>query len=148
MLNVERITKIFACDAEKCFVTNVKCPTWWPHFGSKSPLYGANSSQMPGVCPPWGMGGFGIDCYIISDSRIWILQRFSKIWKGIMNLNNPYSNSNLWRRFTKSGCAEGIIHAFCWVQTRTKDTLEKVFLRKCQALCFHSVLFSGLKRVL
>ena len=65
-----------------------------------------------------------------------------------MNLNNPYSNSNLWRHFTKSGCAEGIIHAFCWVQTRTKDTLEKVFLRKCQALCFHSVLFSGLKRVL
>ena len=38
ILNVERITKIVACDAEKRFVTNVKCPTGWPHFGSNSPL--------------------------------------------------------------------------------------------------------------
>ena len=53
-----------------------------------------------------------------------------------MNLKNPYSNSNLSRRFTKSGCAEGIIHAFCWVRTRKKYTFELVFLRKCQALCF------------
>ena len=60
----------------------------------------------------------------------------SKIWKWIMNLKNPYSNSNLSRRFTKSGCAEGIIHAFCWVRTRKKYTFEIVFLRKCQALCF------------
>ena len=106
------------------------------------------SSQMPWVSPPGGMGGFGIDCYIISDSRIWILRPFSKISKWIMNLKNPYSNSNLSRRFTKSRCAEGIIHAFCRLQTRKKDTLEIVFVRKCQTLCFHAVLFSGLKRVL
>ena len=95
MLNVERITKIFACDAEKCFVTNVKCPTGWPHIGSKSPLYGAKLQSNARGMPAGGMGGFGIDCYIISDSRIWILRPFSKISKWIINLKNPYSNSNL-----------------------------------------------------
>jgi len=41
-----------------------------PHFGSNSPLYGAklksNARGMPGVCPG-GIGGFGIDWYIIAD---------------------------------------------------------------------------------
>ena len=78
MVNVERITKIFAC-AAKCFVTNVKCPTGWPHFGSKSPLYGAKLQSNARCMPTGGMGGFGIYRYIISDSRIWILRPFSKI---------------------------------------------------------------------
>ena len=79
MLNVERITKIFACDDDKRFVTNVKCPTGWPHFGSNSPLCGAKIQSNARGMPAGEMGGFGIDCYIISDSRIWILRPFSKI---------------------------------------------------------------------
>jgi len=50
MLNVEEITKIFACDDDKRFVTNVKCPTGLASFWVKFPT--VNSSQMPGVCPP------------------------------------------------------------------------------------------------
>ena len=148
MLNVERITKIFPCDADKGLSRTSNARLGWPHLGSNPPLHGAKLQSNARGMPAGEMGGFGIDCHIISDSRIWILRSFSKISKWIMNLKNRYSNSNMQRRFTKSGCAEGIIHAFCRLQTRTKDTLEKVFLGKCQALCFHAVLFSGLKRVL
>ena len=50
VLNVERITEIFPCDADKRFVTNVKCPTGLASFWVKFPT--VNSSQMPGVCLP------------------------------------------------------------------------------------------------
>lgn len=55
MLNVERITKIVACDAEKRFVTNVKCPTGWPHFGSNSIPHCKLQSNAQGM--PAGGGG-------------------------------------------------------------------------------------------
>ena len=51
----------------------------WPHFGSNSPLYGAKLHSNAQGMPAREMGGFGIDCYIISDSQIWILRLFSKI---------------------------------------------------------------------
>ena len=48
-------------NADRRFDMKVKCPTGGPHFGSNSPLYGAqresNARGLPG-------GGFGIDWFI------------------------------------------------------------------------------------
>ena len=44
---------------------NSSAPPGGPHFGSNSPCTELNASQMPGDSPG-GMGGFGIDWYIIS----------------------------------------------------------------------------------
>ena len=50
--------------ADRRFDTKVKCPTGRASFWVKFPT--ANASQMPGDCPGGGgMGGFGIDWYVI-----------------------------------------------------------------------------------
>ena len=56
MLNVERITKIFPCDADKRFVTNVKCPTGLASSWVKFPTV---RSKTPVKCPGYARRGDG-----------------------------------------------------------------------------------------
>ena len=68
MLNVERITKIFACDAEKCFVTNVKCPTGLASFWVKVPTV---RSKTPVKCPGYAhRGGWAVLVLTVTLFRI------------------------------------------------------------------------------
>ena len=50
--------------ADRRFDRKVKCPTGRASFWVKFPTVRSLRSQIPGDCPG-GMGGFGIDCYII-----------------------------------------------------------------------------------
>ena len=65
-------------------------PPGGPHLGSNSSMYGAWRTQMPGGCPG-GMGGFGIDWYIIYSIvhvgwlayHLWCLKKYS-FWSNCM----------------------------------------------------------------
>lgn len=68
-MNPERITNLFACDADQRFDTKVKCPTrqalLWVRFPT---VWGKTPVKCPGyTLVGWGaggvaeMGGYGID---------------------------------------------------------------------------------------
>ena len=60
--------------ADRCFGTKVKCPTGGLILVQIPHCTELNVSQMPGDFPE-GMGGFGIDWYIIYQKRETVLQR-------------------------------------------------------------------------
>ena len=65
MLN-QRIAKSFSFRPLTGVLTRKSnAPPGGPHFGSNPHCTELNASQIPGDCPGGGMGGFGIDWYII-----------------------------------------------------------------------------------